>query len=93
MVEGAVEAEREARFAVIDLIRDAFKGVPDAELEREIPKAFEEARAQLRAEREQTAKPGLGSITSICATCGPVAAGHKTIQGPRLTDSIQLPRP
>lgn len=52
-----LEAERAARFAVIDQIRDAFKDTPDAELEREIPKAVAEARAQLRAEREQAAKP------------------------------------
>src|ERR1700716_3306924 len=52
-----LEAEREARFAVIDRIRDAFKDVPDEELEREIRRAVAEARAQLRAEREQTDKP------------------------------------
>jgi len=52
-----LEAERAARFAVIDQIRDAFSDVPDEELEREIPKAVAEARAQLRAEREQAAKP------------------------------------
>lgn len=51
------EAEQAARFTVIDRIRDAFKDVPDEELEREIPKAVEEARRQLRAERAQAAKP------------------------------------
>ncbi len=52
-----LEAEREARFAVIDRIRDAFKDVSDEELEREIPVEVEQARAQLRAEREQAARP------------------------------------
>src|SRR5947209_5193395 len=52
-----LEAEREARFAIIDQIRDAFKHVPDEELEREIPKVVAEARTQLRAEREQAARP------------------------------------
>jgi prevent-host-death family protein len=52
-----LEAEREARFAVIDRIRDALKDVPDEELEREIPKAVAEARRQLREECEQAARP------------------------------------
>src|SRR5947209_2846927 len=52
-----LDAERETRFAVIARIREAFKDIPDEELEREIPKAVEEARAQLRAEREQAAEP------------------------------------
>jgi len=45
------DAERAADFAVIDRLRDAFKDVPDDELEREIAKAVTEARAELRAER------------------------------------------
>ena len=49
------DAERAADFAVIDRMRDAFKDVPDEELEAEIAKAVEEARAELRAEREQAA--------------------------------------
>jgi prevent-host-death family protein len=47
------DAERAADFAVIDRMRAAFKDVPDEELEREITNAVAEARADLRAEREQ----------------------------------------
>lgn len=49
-----MEAERAARFAVIDRAREAFKDVPDEELEREVAKAVEEARAELRAELKQS---------------------------------------
>ena len=47
------DAEREADFAVLDRIGDAFADVPAEELEREVAKAVAEARAELRAEREQ----------------------------------------
>lgn len=47
------DAEREADFAVLDRIGDAFADVPDEELEREVANAVAEARADLRAEREQ----------------------------------------
>ena len=50
-----LEAEREARFSLIDRAREAFKDVPDEELEREIPKAVEAARAEALAERERAA--------------------------------------
>ena len=50
------DAEREADFAVLDRMREAFKDVPDEELEREIAKALAEVRAEMRAEREQAAQ-------------------------------------
>ncbi len=52
-----LEAEREAQFSVIDRAREAFRDVPDEELEREVEQAVFQARAELRAEREQSAKP------------------------------------
>ena len=50
------DAEREADFAVLDRIGAAFADVPDEELEREVTKAVAQARAELRAEREQAAR-------------------------------------
>ena len=50
------DAERAADFAVLDRIGAAFADVPDAELERAVAKAVTEARADLRAEREQAAR-------------------------------------
>ena len=47
------DAERAADFAVLDRIGAAFADVPYDELEREVAKANAEARAELRAEREQ----------------------------------------
>ncbi len=47
------DAEREADFAVLDRIGAAFADVPDEELEREVANAVAQARAELRAEREQ----------------------------------------
>lgn len=44
-----LEAEREARFSVIDRAREAFKDVPDEVLEREVDNAVAQARAELRA--------------------------------------------
>jgi len=49
-------AEWDAPFAALERTREAFRDVPDEELEREIPQAVEVARAQLRAECEQTAR-------------------------------------
>lgn len=46
------EQEREADFAIIDEVREAFKDVPPEELEREAAKAINEVRAEMRAERE-----------------------------------------
>lgn len=46
------EAERDADFAVIDRMRDAFKDVPDEELKREIEKAVAEVKDEMRANRE-----------------------------------------
>ena len=51
------DAERAERFSVIDRMREAFKDVPDEELEREIARAHAAARTQRRAEREQAAHP------------------------------------
>lgn len=47
------DAEREADFAVLDRIGEAFKDVPAEEIEREVAKALAEVRAEMRAEREQ----------------------------------------
>lgn len=41
-----LEALREKRFAVLDEIREAFKGVPAEEIEREVAKALAEVRAE-----------------------------------------------
>jgi len=46
-----LEAERERNFSVVDEIREAFKDVPDRELDQEIDKAVTAARQELRAER------------------------------------------
>ena len=47
-----LEARREARFAAISRISEAFADVPVEDLEREITQALSEARAELRAERD-----------------------------------------
>jgi prevent-host-death family protein len=52
-----LEAEWDEPFKALDRTREAFRDIPAGELEREVPKAVEEARTQLRAEREQAAKP------------------------------------
>jgi len=44
-------------FTALDRTREAFRDVANDELEREIPRAVAEARAQLRAEREQATRP------------------------------------
>lgn len=46
-----LEAERERSFAVIDEIREAFRDVPDEDLEREIERAVAAARQELREQR------------------------------------------
>jgi prevent-host-death family protein len=46
------ERRREADFAILDKIREAFRGVPPEELEREAVRALAEARAERRAQRE-----------------------------------------
>ena len=48
---GLLEAERERNFSIVDEMREAFRDIPDEELEREITKAVEAARQELRAER------------------------------------------
>ena len=48
-------AERAKDFAIIDEIREAFKDVPDEELEREVAKAVEEARQENRRKQAQSA--------------------------------------
>jgi hypothetical protein len=53
-----LDAQREQDFQALAVIRDAFRDVPDDELEREVEKTVAEARAQLRAEREgRAARP------------------------------------
>jgi len=49
-----LEAERERSFAVIDEIREAFKDVPDEELDQEIERTVAAARLELRADRQAT---------------------------------------
>ena len=49
------ERERAGRFAIIDEMREAFKGVPQEEIEREADRAVAEARADLRAEKKRVA--------------------------------------
>jgi prevent-host-death family protein len=49
------EAARRALHEAFSRISDAFKDVPDEELERELAKAQAEVRAELRAEREAAA--------------------------------------
>ena len=50
------DAEREARFAVVDRMRDAFADVSTEEVEREVAKALAEVRAEMAAEREAAAR-------------------------------------
>lgn len=50
------EEEREQDFAVLDEFREAFKDVPDEELEREVARAVAEARQRARA-AQQAAVP------------------------------------
>lgn len=47
------EAEREEDFKAIDRMREAFKDVPDEELEREIACAIAEVRAENRKREQQ----------------------------------------
>ena len=46
------ERRRDADFAILDKIREAFRGVPPEELEREAARGLAEARAERRAQRE-----------------------------------------
>ena len=50
-----LEAEREQQFKILDEIGEAFKDVPDEELEREVARAVAEARAKLREEAKRGA--------------------------------------
>ncbi len=50
------EAERTARFSVIDRMRESLTDVPDEELEREVASAVSDVRAEMRAEHEQAAR-------------------------------------
>jgi len=43
-------SQREARFAVIEELREAFRGVPQEEIERETDRILERIRAERRAE-------------------------------------------
>lgn len=51
-----LEDERARSFAIIDEIREAFKDVPDEELEREVDKAVADARRKHRAAQRRAAK-------------------------------------
>ena len=50
------ESARRELFEAFGRISDAFKDVPDEELERELNKAQAEVRAELRAEREAASR-------------------------------------
>ena len=50
-----IDAEREARFAVVDRMREAFADVSTEEIEREVAKALAEVRAEMAAERVERA--------------------------------------
>ena len=47
------DRDREERFAVIDRIGEAFRDVPDEEIEREVAKAIAEVRAENRVGESQ----------------------------------------
>jgi prevent-host-death family protein len=55
-----IQAQRAERFAILDRLRDAFKDVPQAELEREVGKAVAQARAELRAKRASATRDDSG---------------------------------
>ncbi len=44
-------------FQVLDRMREAFRGLPNEEIEREVSKTVKLARAKLRKERERTVRP------------------------------------
>jgi len=48
-----LEEQRAEHFKALDATRDAFKDVPDEELEREVANAVQAAREELRKERER----------------------------------------
>lgn len=50
-----LDVEREQDFAIIAEMRAAFKGVPDEELERELNRAFAQARKKHRRSRQRPA--------------------------------------
>src|SRR5438132_12470943 len=47
-----MEAQRENDFAILDEIGEAFKDVPDDELEREVNRALQAVRAKKRREQQ-----------------------------------------
>lgn len=48
-----LEEARAERFKALDAMRDAFKDVPAEEIEREVQKAVDEARAEIQASKKQ----------------------------------------
>lgn len=52
-----LEAQRAERFQALHATREAFKDVPDEELEREVNRAFEEGRKKARAKRAAAKRP------------------------------------
>ena len=50
-----LDAEREQQFKILDEIGEAFKDVPDDELEREVARAVAEGRAKLREQAKRGA--------------------------------------
>jgi len=51
-----IEREREADFTALDATREAFKDVPDEELERQVARVIGEIRARNRSREHQAAK-------------------------------------
>lgn len=50
-----LDAQREQDFAALDATRDAFQGVPDEELEREVTRALLAARQKARSGSDRSA--------------------------------------
>ena len=50
------DTERDERFKAMERLSEAFADVPVAELERQVELALQEARAELRAERESASR-------------------------------------
>ena len=50
------DEERATRFRALDASRAAFAGVPDDEIEREVARAVDEARAEIRRQEDPAAR-------------------------------------
>ena len=52
----AIEQDRDARFSVIDRAREAFRGVPPEEIERETDRILAEIRAEEKGREVEASK-------------------------------------